>query len=582
MPGGALPSPLPDALAAAAIFATDPVGTGVLLRAGPGPARERWLAWLRALWPEEAPLRRVPAGVPDDRLLGGLDLAATLAAGRPVAERGILAACDGGALVLAMSERLPSATAGRIAAAMDAGEVAVQRDGMDLRLPSRFGVVALDEGLAEDEHTPRPIAERLAMHLALAADALPLPAAAAAAAAAGRARLDAVAADAPAVDAVCTVAAALGIASLRAPLQALRVARAAAALAGRDRVEEPDLALAARLVLAPRATRLPPTETAAPDAPADPDPAPAAGERRADGEADPAPLEELLLAAAAAARPAGLLAGLRPGPAPRGARSAAGRAGGARRTLWRGRPAGTRPGPLRGGDRLALVETLRAAAPWQALRRLEAATPARRVIVRREDVRLVRLKAPAQTTTIFAVDASGSAALARLAEAKGAVELLLADCYVRRDTVALIAFRGAAAELVLPPTGSLARARRCLAGLPGGGGTPLAAALDMIAGVADGVARKGRTPVAVLLTDGRANVARDGTPGRARAEQDALDAARRLRAAGLACLLIDTAARPQAAAERLAREMGARYLALPHADAAALSRAVRAGIEAAR
>jgi magnesium chelatase subunit D len=237
---------------------------------------------------------------------------------------------------------------------------------------------------------------------------------------------------------------------------------------------------------------------------------------------------------------------------------------------------------LRSGDRLALVETLRAAAPWQRLRRLEAANAARRVIVRRDDIRLVRLKAPSQTTTIFAVDASGSAALARLAEAKGAVELLLADCYVRRDTVALIAFRGTAAELVLPPTGSLARARRCLAGLPGGGGTPLAAALDMIEGVADSVARKGRTPVTVLLTDGRANVARDGTPGRAQAEQEALDGARRLRAAGRACLLIDTAARPQATAERIAREMGARYLALPYADATALSRAVRADIEASR
>jgi magnesium chelatase subunit D len=579
MPGEALPSPMPDALAAAAIFATDPLGTGVLLRAGPGRARDQWLAWLRALWPAEAPLRRVPAGVPDDRLLGGLDLAATLAAGRPIAERGILAASDGGALLLAMSERLPPATAGRIAAVMDAGEVVVQRDGIDLRLPARCGVIALDEGLGEDEHTPRAIVERLAIHLGLAAETLPSSAPAAAVAAA-RARLDTVSTDAPTVHAVCAVAAALGIASLRAPLQALRVARAAAALAGRGRIEEPDVALAARLVLAPRATRLPPAEDPAPDAPAEPDPAPPPDEQRA--SEDPAPLEDVLLAAATAAIPKGLLAGLRLGAPPRGPLRGAGRAGAERRTVRRGRPAGTRTGTLRGGDRLALVETLRAAAPWQGLRRLEAASSARRVIVRREDIRLVRLKARSQTTTIFAVDASGSAALARLAEAKGAVELLLADCYVRRDTVALVAFRGASAELVLPPTGSLARARRCLAGLPGGGGTPLAAALDMIAAVADSVARKGRTPVAVLLTDGRANVARDGTPGRAQAEQDALDAARRLRASGLACLLIDTAPRPQAAAERIAREMGARYLALPYADAATVSRAARAGIGSAR
>lgn len=579
MQGGAPPSPVSDARAAAAIFAIDPSGTGVLLRAGPGPARDHWLASLRALWPERAPLRRVPASVPDDRLLGGLDLAATLASGRPIAERGILAASDGGALLLAMADRLPSATAARIAAAMDAGEVAVQRDGIDLCLPSRFGVVALDEGLAEDEGAPPAIAERLAIHLVLHSDALASPNPAMAIAEA-RARLAAVAADAQVLHALCAAAVALGIASLRAPLQALRVARAAAALAGRDRIDEADVALAARLVLAPRATRLPPPDEPAPAAPAEPEPSPPPDEQNVSEDATP--LEDLVLAAATAAIPSGLLAALRLGPAPRGGLRADGKAGAQRRTVRRGRPAGTRAGTLRSGDRLALVETLRAAAPWQALRRLETISAARRVIVRRDDIRLVRLKAPSQTTTIFAVDASGSAALARLAEAKGAVELLLADCYVRRDTVALIAFRGSAAELVLPPTGSLARARRCLAGLPGGGGTPLAAALDMIAGVADSVARKGRTPVTVLLTDGRANVARDGAPGRAQAEQDALDAARRLRASGRACLLIDTAPRPQPTAERIAREMGARYLALPYADATALSRAVRADIEAFR
>ena len=115
-----------------------------------------------------------------------------------------------------------------------------------------------------------------------------------------------------------------------------------------------------------------------------------------------------------------------------------------------------------------------------------------------------------ETTTIFVVDASGSAALHRLAEAKGAVELLLADCYIRRDQVALIAFRGSAAELLLPPTRSLARAKRSLAGLPGGGGTPLAAGLDAAFALSDSIRRKGQTPTVIVLTDGRANIARDG------------------------------------------------------------------------
>ena len=570
-------SPAADALAAAAVFAIDPVGTGVLLRAGPGPARDRWLAALRAMWPAQAPLRRVPATVPDERLLGGLDLTATLAAGRPVAERGLLAASDGGAVIVAMSERLPPGTAALIAATLESGEVAVQRDGIDARLPARVGVVAFDEGIAEDERTPPALAERLAVHLAL--DAGTLPAVPPPGVAEARARLGRVVAGDEVVQALCAGALALGIASLRAPLQALNVARAAAALAGRDAITEAEIGLAARLVLAPRATRLPAREDARHDQPQQAEPPP--GDEPATSS-DPRPLEDIVLAAAAAAIPAGLLASLRLAGSRGASARAQGRAGALRRAVRRGRPAGTRRGALRSGDRLALVETLRAAAPWQALRRLEADAPGRRLILRRDDIRLVRLKAPSQTTTIFAVDASGSAALARLAEAKGAVELLLADCYVRRDTVALIAFRGAEAALVLPPTGSLARARRSLAGLPGGGGTPLAAAIDLVAEVAAGVARKGRMPVGVLLTDGRANVARDGSPGRAQAEQDALDAARQLRLGGCACLLIDTAPRPQPIAARIASEMGARYLALPYADATTLSRAVRADIEARR
>ena len=225
-----------------------------------------------------------------------------------------------------------------------------------------------------------------------------------------------------------------------------------------------------------------------------------------------------------------------------------------------------------------MIETLRAAAPWQPLRRREAGGHGAqaRVLIRHEDFRLARFKQRTETTTIFVVDASGSAALHRLAEAKGAVELLLADCYVRRDQVALIAFRGTGAELLLPPTRSLARAKRSLAGLPGGGGTPLAAGLDAAAMLADSIRRKGQTPTVILLTDGRANIARDGSAGRPRAEQDATASARQLRAANIAGVLVDTSPRPQPLAAQFAAEMGAHYLPLPHADAATLSKAVLA------
>jgi len=201
-----------------------------------------------------------------------------------------------------------------------------------------------------------------------------------------------------------------------------------------------------------------------------------------------------------------------------------------------------------------------------------------RILIRKDDFRIARFKRRTETITIFVVDASGSAALHRLAEAKGAVELLLADCYIRRDQVALIAFRGSIAELLLPPTRSLARAKRSLAGLPGGGGTPLAAGLDAAVALADLIRRKGQTPTIILLTDGRANIARDGAQGRPRAEEDARIAARQLRAAGITAVLVDTSPRPGASGAQLAAEMGARYLPLPHADAKALSRAVLASV----
>ncbi len=163
----------------------------------------------------------------------------------------------------------------------------------------------------------------------------------------------------------------------------------------------------------------------------------------------------------------------------------------------------------------------------------------------------------------------------RLAEAKGAVELLLSDCYARRDRVAVIGFRGDAAQLLLAPTRSLVRAKRQLAGLPGGGGTPLADGIDAATALAATVRRGGATPLVVLLTDGRANIARGGKPGRPEATADALAAARAFRAGGTAALLIDTSPQPSEAARTLADTMSARCVALPHAAADALSNAVR-------
>jgi len=590
---------LPQALVAA-LFAVDPVGLGgVSLRCAAGPQRDAWLALLARLLPPGTPVRRVPLHANDDRLLGGLDLPATLRAGKPVAQRGLLAEADGGIVLLAMAERVSASTAASIAAAMDAQELVAERHGIGTRSASRIGVVALDEGLAEDEQIPARLRERLAFHLALsgapgggdACDGLFTRDDVASA----QGRLGGVHVGDPIVEGLCAASLALGVESVRAALFACRAARAAAALDGRDEVNAQDAALAAALVLAPRATQVPASSTA-PDEPMDsahdepepetppPNPAPTdaqASPPQAD-EAEPgtAAVDDVVLAAALAALPPGLLAMLALGPAKLKRPPSAGRVGASQLGNSRGRPCGVRRGEPQGGARLNLIETLRAAAPWQALRQREALAAGQasgpQVRVRREDFHVWRFKQRSETTTVFVVDASGSAALHRLAETKGAVELLLADCYVRRDSVAVIAFRGAGAELLLPPTRSLVRAKRSLAGLPGGGGTPLAAGIASAHTLADAVRRRGATPVVVLLTDGRANIARDGAPGRARATEEALAAARQLGCDGFSALLLDTSPQPQDSARQLAAAMGARYLPLPHAGAALLSQAVRA------
>ena len=560
----AAPDPGLDALQAAALFALDPAGLGgVVLRAQPGPDRDRWIG----LWQSmiEGPVRKVPLGIGEDRLMGGLDLALTLAAGAPRRLRGVLAEADGGAVVLAMAERVAAATAARIGQALDSGLV-----GDDF---ARFGLLLLDEGL-DDEAPSAALMDRAGVHIELLAlapgEALDLPRDLEAA----RALLPSVEVGDEAIEALCGTALALGVGSGRASLLALRVARAAAALGGRCRVETEDVSLAARLVLAPRATRMPaPPESAGgePDDAEQPDPggeADAPSEPDTDGEPqDAGVLSDQVLEAAKAAIPPHVLAMLQQ----RAARaSAPGKSGAATRGA-RGRPVGVRQGMPRDGQRLDLMETLRAAAPWQRLR--GGGLP---VKLRRDDLRVSRREQRAETTTIFLVDASGSLALNRLAEAKGAVELLLADCYVRRDQVAVLAFRGSAATLLLPPTRSLVRAKRSLAGLPGGGGTPLAAGIEAGALLADGIRRRGGSPTLVLLTDGQANVGRDGTGGRARAQADATAAARLVRLAGHAAIFIDTSVRPNPNSRALAGVMAAKYLPLPQADARAVSAGVRA------
>ena len=551
---------------------------GIVLRDSSSGAQQ-WIAALRARLPQNVKVLRLPSTATDDRIFGGLDLAATIATGIPVAERGVVADADGGVVVIPLIERMAVATQARLGAVMDTGIATVLRDGVRAEFDAEFTLIAIDESEEAVWGVAAPLRDRLALVLDgdVRVDESMLPDAGTIGVA--RAMLPQVFADDAVMVGIGALCVAFGIASERAARLALWTARALSALDGRSAVEEADVALAAQLVLAPRATRVP---TSAPEEPpesedAQPEPPPPddSAQNPPTDTPDDRPLDDRLVDAVTAAIPPELLAELlarvqRPS-------QELGRAGAEKESWIRGRQVTARRGKPDGVRRLHVLETLRAAAPWQRARAKASAArgiPVRSLIVERDDFRIRRYVERAGTSVIFVVDASGSAAAQRLGEAKGAVEALLAESYARRDRVSLIAFRGTAAEVLLPPTRALARARKLLASLPGGGGTPLASAIDaaITAGVA---ARRGGTmPVVVFLTDGRANVARDGKGGRSESMRDAIDAAAQFRTSNLSAVLIDTSPRPEPMARRIADAMGARYVPLPVVDARAIAGAV--------
>ncbi|WP_233281362.1 hypothetical protein [Sphingomonas changnyeongensis] len=344
------PDDLADALTAIRLFACDPIGLGGLWLRCDDLVFERLRPLIDAALPPAMARRRVPLAIDDDRLLGGIDIGASLAAGRPVRVAGLIEEAAGGLLILRGAGRMDEALAARLAQALDARQVAL---------------LLVDDGRAgeaegDDPVPPAPLTDRLAFHIDLRGLRTLHPAADADPALSGSAAGGAMP---PADDATLTALAgasiAFGIASGRAPLLALRAAAAAAALAGRDAVARDDALCAARLVLGPRATQLPPAE---PDDAADPPPEPPESSDPPDdppeSEDQPAPelpLEDLVLDAVRASLPPELFERLaaerrrmQGGQRGRGARGAARR---------RGRPVGVRPG------------LPRAATGWRWLRR---------------------------------------------------------------------------------------------------------------------------------------------------------------------------------------------------------------------
>ena len=568
------------------LLAVEPRLRGVAFAGPAGSGKSALLHGLAALLPG-LPFEMLPLGSDEEALLGGLDLEATLARGARVVRHGLLARADGGLLAAEDCNLLPEGTVNLLLGALDAGEMRIEREGLSLRSPCRLRLVATFDPA---EGPPRAhLLDRIGL-------IVPLPRLAPAGArgeivrrhltpaadlweedldvlrdvvAVARASLGDIRLSETQARELANAAVALGVQGHRADLFAQLVARASAALALRDEVQREDLELAVRLVLLPRATQQPtapptdppPATETPPESSQDTPPKPPA-EPPADGDVE---LTEEVLTALAIDLP-DVLATL-PFRSARGGRS--GSRGSTDGT--RGRHVTSVPGTPREG-RLDVIATLRAAARWQRLR----PRGARRVAVRAEDLRIKRFRDKAGALLLFAVDASGSMALNRMRQAKGAVHALLEKAYVNRDRVALMSFRGQGAELLMPPTGSVELLRRAVDQIPTGGGTPLAATLVAALEVAQQARRRGlQNVVLVLLTDARANVGLKAD--RAGVEDELRQLALLTAASGLKALVIDTQRSylSQGSAQKLAAWLGGQYLYLPGASGATIAAAAQ-------
>ena len=543
-------TPWNRAVLALSLAAIDPRGlNGVIIRARPSPARDALMQAARSL---RLPHVRLHPVMTKRVLDGDVDVSATLGSGTVLMQRGLLARGPS-MLVLPMAERASVYLSARLGQALDASEGHL--------------LLALDESAENDEALPARLADRCAFEVILDDIALGdirppnLPDDIASLQKAARH----VVIPADIIEQLVMLAVSFGITSLRAPSFALRAAGAHAALNGRTTLDTDDISAAVMLVFAHRATQLPETSEQN-------EPPPPQDQHKTKNQNDGLNIpDDLLVDAINACLPAGLLDRSSAGKGKTGAGSGAKRAG-ARR--GRPLPAGTSGNSDASID---LIATLRAAVPWQTLRKRGQPQSIRPVIYP-SDLRNRRYETLSDRLLIFVVDASGSAAMARLSEAKGAVELMLAGAYARRDHVALITFRGTKADVLLPPTRSLVQTKRRLAELPGGGATPLASGLSAAFTMAQTASRKGMTPTVITLTDGRANIALDGQPNRPRAASDAQDIARKLANGGIDALVIDTTLRPDRNLRALADTMRAKYIALPRTDAQSVSAAVSASL----
>lgn len=568
-----------DANVIAILLAINPKGLkGVTVKSQFGPVRDAWLGYLKQLTSScGTQILKAPANISAEQLLGALDIEASLQAGSLIMSKGLLERVEGHVLLLPMVERMDSHAIALISQALD------DKNTVDAAAP--FSVIALDESDSAEEAISPRLLDRLAFELYL--DQLSL--------ADIRESLEVHSEDVdeakkllPSVkcsnaylEVMTKAGLSLGVSSLRANQFALETAKTLAALRGLSEVGQDEVLDASRLVYTPsKRMNINPemdqsdqpdqdSEENRDDQHQDSQPEDSQSDERNQEQPSNDELEDIIVEAVKASIPPQLLRQSKQNV--RAGKSAAhisGKSGAVQKNFFSGRPLTSRKGRPNDGRRLDILKSIRAAIPWQRLRGMkldtEQASGARtKIHFRAEDLHIKQYLRRRGTVTIFLVDASGSSASQRLAEAKGALEELLAQCYIRRDEVAMVSMRGAKAEIVLPPTRSLVRAKRNLATLPGGGGTPLAAGFRAANEMAISLERKGLTPIIVIMSDGKANVNLNGVGGREGAHSDALMAAKELRIKNHRLLFVDTSPKPEILAQELSSAMAAQYFPLP-------------------